>query len=105
MYLTTTTVTQHISISLLELNTFGHAVCALMIYLIWWEKPLDVDYPTVLQSRTLWKIAALRWMNQGRSPEGKVISNDRIELERSRHNDQSLSKVSPIYFPMLRVVF
>lgn len=33
-------VAQHIPISLLELNTFGHAVCALLIYLLWWEKPL-----------------------------------------------------------------
>lgn len=60
--------------SLLELNTFGHAVCALFIYILWWEKPTDVDYPTFLQNPTLRKIAALRWMNHKRSPEEKFIS-------------------------------
>ena len=38
-----------LSISLLELNTFVHAVCALLIYLLWWNKPLDVDQPTILE--------------------------------------------------------
>ena len=47
------TVILHIPISLLELNTFGHAVCALLIYFLWWNKPFDVDYPTVIQSKTL----------------------------------------------------
>ncbi|MCJ1477821.1 hypothetical protein MMC13_006494 [Lambiella insularis] len=28
------------SISLLELNTFAHALCALLVYLLWWSKPL-----------------------------------------------------------------
>ncbi|KLU90787.1 hypothetical protein MAPG_10638 [Magnaporthiopsis poae ATCC 64411] len=37
-----------LGVSLLELNTFAHAVCALLIYLIWWDKPLDIDEPTVL---------------------------------------------------------
>ncbi|KAK3388063.1 hypothetical protein B0T20DRAFT_457529 [Sordaria brevicollis] len=33
------------SISLLELNTFGHAVCTLIIYGLWWSKPLSIDEP------------------------------------------------------------
>ena len=37
---------QGLSISLLELNTFAHALCALLIYGLWWEKPLDVEEPT-----------------------------------------------------------
>lgn len=28
--------------SLLELNTFGHCICAFIIYLFWWHKPHDV---------------------------------------------------------------
>jgi hypothetical protein len=32
-------------ISLLELNTFGHSICALLIYLLWWDKPLDIEEP------------------------------------------------------------
>jgi hypothetical protein len=32
-------------ISLLELNTFGHAICTLVTYFLWWRKPLDVQEP------------------------------------------------------------
>ncbi len=39
---------QGLAISLLELNTFAHALCALAIYYIWWDKPLDIDEPTVI---------------------------------------------------------
>ncbi|KAK3497360.1 uncharacterized protein B0T23DRAFT_426481 [Neurospora hispaniola] len=36
---------QGLAISLLELNTFGHAVCTLIIYSLWWSKPLSIDEP------------------------------------------------------------
>ena len=39
---------QGLSISLLELNTFVHSLCALLIYGLWWDKPLDILVPTVL---------------------------------------------------------
>ncbi|KAK3321324.1 hypothetical protein B0T19DRAFT_432087 [Cercophora scortea] len=39
-----------LGISLLELNTSAHAVCALLIYLLWWDKPLDIAEPTVLSA-------------------------------------------------------
>jgi hypothetical protein len=39
---------QGLSISLLELNTFAHALCALLVYLLWWNKPLDIEQPTIL---------------------------------------------------------
>ncbi|KAH7085226.1 hypothetical protein BKA63DRAFT_499223 [Paraphoma chrysanthemicola] len=35
----------HYPISLLELNTFLHAICCLLVYLAWWNKPLDIDTP------------------------------------------------------------
>ncbi|KAK0723444.1 hypothetical protein B0T26DRAFT_641902, partial [Lasiosphaeria miniovina] len=35
-------------VTALELNTLAHTVCALAIYLIWWEKPLDVGEATIL---------------------------------------------------------
>ena len=37
-------------ITLLELNTFAHAICALAIYYIWWDKPLDVGEPTMISA-------------------------------------------------------
>ena len=33
---------------MLELNTFAHALCTLVTYLAWWEKPLDVEEPELI---------------------------------------------------------
>lgn len=39
-----TRYSQGLSISLLEVNTAAHSICALALYLcFWWSKPLDVD--------------------------------------------------------------
>lgn len=37
-------------ISLLEMNTFLHALCCLAIYLAWWNKPLDIQQPTIIDA-------------------------------------------------------
>ena len=55
---------QGIPISLLELNTFAHAICALLVYVLWRNKPLDVHEPTVIdvsQSDAARYICALAW--------------------------------------------
>ncbi|KAK0647994.1 hypothetical protein B0T16DRAFT_370227, partial [Cercophora newfieldiana] len=41
-------VSQGLAISLLELNTFGHAICTVLIYSLWWNKPLDIEEPEVI---------------------------------------------------------
>lgn len=38
----------HLPLTLLELNTFSHAVCAFVIFGLWWQKPHDVERATVL---------------------------------------------------------
>ena len=43
-----TRMAQNLPVSLLELNTFAHSICALLIYFLWWEKPLDIDEPIVI---------------------------------------------------------
>lgn len=40
-----------IAISLLELNTFAHALCALLVYVLWWHKPLDIAEPTIIKGK------------------------------------------------------
>lgn len=35
-------------ITLLEINTLGHILCALIIYLLWWHKPQTISEPTRL---------------------------------------------------------
>ena len=37
-------------VTLLELNTFAHSICALLIYMLWWEKPLDIGEPTLIKT-------------------------------------------------------
>lgn len=43
-------IRQGIGISLLELNTFAHAICALLVFLLWWDKPLDVGQSSLIRS-------------------------------------------------------
>jgi hypothetical protein len=49
---------QHLSISLLELNTFAHSLCTLLIYALWWNKPLDVEEPLLIQGEKMRRICA-----------------------------------------------
>ncbi|KAF4628959.1 hypothetical protein G7Y89_g9190 [Cudoniella acicularis] len=44
-------VAQGLAISLLKLNTFGHAFCALFAYVQWWKKPLNITEPELVNSR------------------------------------------------------
>jgi hypothetical protein len=38
----------NLPISLLEMNTFLHALCCLLIYMAWWDKPLDIEEPALI---------------------------------------------------------
>jgi hypothetical protein len=44
-------LSQRSSISLLELNVFAHASCALILFWIWWDKPQDVHEPTLITDK------------------------------------------------------
>ena len=68
---TVTRLIQHLPISLLELNSVAHALCALVIYACWWDKPLDVGEPTVIsaaegsEGEKVAELAAYMWMISG----------------------------------------
>jgi hypothetical protein len=53
---------QGLAVSLLELNVFGHATCALLMYLLWWDKPLDIEEPTLLSGNMVREMCALMCM-------------------------------------------
>ncbi|MCJ1369318.1 hypothetical protein MMC20_000528 [Loxospora ochrophaea] len=38
----------HLPLTLLEINTLGHVFCAIMLYILWFNKPQDIDEPIVL---------------------------------------------------------
>lgn len=42
-------IAQGLSISTLELNTGAHAIFALVSFLLWFKKPVDIDQPTVIR--------------------------------------------------------
>jgi hypothetical protein len=46
-------------ISLLELNTLAHAFFALLAFLFWWNKPFDIDEPTLLRGERAYGIYAV----------------------------------------------
>ncbi|KAL8698518.1 MAG: hypothetical protein Q9201_006528 [Fulgogasparrea decipioides] len=58
-----TRLSQRLPVSLLEINTMGHALCTLVIYLLWWHKPFDVEEPTLLTDSALYPILAYMWMS------------------------------------------
>jgi len=41
-------VGSRLPITLLELHTIMHVLCAVAIYAFWWHKPMDVRYPVIL---------------------------------------------------------
>jgi hypothetical protein len=48
-----------LAFSLLELNTFAHCVCALIIFILWWNKPLDVEEPTLINAESIRELTGL----------------------------------------------
>lgn len=48
----------------------GHAACALLIYAMWWQKPLDVDEPTLIGSYKVQPLLAYMWMSSKVSARG-----------------------------------
>ncbi|KAF2798956.1 hypothetical protein K505DRAFT_357038 [Melanomma pulvis-pyrius CBS 109.77] len=53
----------HLPVTLLEINTIGHVLCALVLYLLWWSKPLEVKDPVLIPHED-WMdpYLALMWM-------------------------------------------
>jgi hypothetical protein len=38
-------VAQDLPVTLLEINTIGHVICAFALYMLWWSKPMDIKDP------------------------------------------------------------
>lgn len=63
-------ILQSLPITLLELNTFAHCLCALIIYLLWWHKPLGIEEATTLPIRDSHAVKLWACLNQGNSVYG-----------------------------------
>lgn len=44
------------------MNTLGHSVCAIGIYLLWWHKPLDIEQPVPIKGKEAERLLAFFWM-------------------------------------------
>ncbi|KAI1627818.1 hypothetical protein EDD37DRAFT_277949 [Exophiala viscosa] len=49
-------------ITLLEINTVAHVVCALMMYALWWHKPLNISEPVVIKGDGIHSFCSAMWM-------------------------------------------
>ena len=52
-----------LSVTLLEVNTLAHIICALIIYVLWWYKPKLINEPTILRGEWVPPIAAYMYMS------------------------------------------
>lgn len=96
-------LSQGIAVSLLELNVFGHAICALLMYILWWDKPLDIQEPTVLSGNMAREMCALLCMRSGTAdsadypelPFGIKYGSDRMRnfAEISARPDEDYPKI------------
>lgn len=70
-----TRIVQGLAVTLLELNTFAHALCALMIFLLWWDKPLDVEDSTIIDGARAGELCAtMIMMDVGSRGKGTRVS-------------------------------
>jgi hypothetical protein len=98
-------VGQALPVTLLEINTFAHSVCALLVYVLWWDKPLDVEQPTYLPVRSV--EAVKRWSKiYQNTPTTRVNSYAQgalSKLKRKTHTTQvSTEEEDFVVFKALR---
>jgi hypothetical protein len=80
----------HLPVTLLEINTLGHAICALAIYMCWWSKPLDIKVPHVVSNDWLPRpLCAYMWMCSH-------ISRGCLDTDRQRSYEGSVVYVKPL---------
>jgi hypothetical protein len=64
-------VQQKLPVTLLEINTIGHVICAFALYAMWWSKPLDIKDPTLIRREewmdrfvsTMYMCSPICWYN------------------------------------------
>ena len=76
-----------IPVTLLEVNTLAHIMCAIIIYMLWWDKPKLINEPTKLHGDWVPPISAYMYMSSQISgwPKMKpgVLKDDWVDPELS----------------------
>jgi hypothetical protein len=68
-------LSQSYSISLLELNVFAHALCALLLFWIWWDKLQDILEPTLIADEAGLNLCAYLSLDPSDFLQGEVLGN------------------------------
>ena len=68
---------QRLPLSLLEVTTAAHAFCTLLIYFVWWSKPLNVAAPTLLRGKGARKVYELLKCSDSEYEEALEIARRR----------------------------
>ena len=90
---------QGLSISLLEINTAVHAMCTLLVYfLFWWDKPLDVEDPTIFTNVDTHPVMAFLLICD-KFPQAHLSP---IDLGDDEHSDPVLDSEDTFTLPFLR---
>lgn len=50
-------------VTLLEVNTLGHVACAFVMYLLWWDKPRQVEEPTIMEGDWIKDLGAFMFIS------------------------------------------
>ena len=73
-------ISQKLPLSLLELNTFAHALCTVIVYVLWWRKPLDIEQPLLVHEDRMRPLLAYMWMASKTSCIPRPASEDRTTI-------------------------
>jgi hypothetical protein len=74
-------------ITLLEVNTLGHVLCALTMYAFWFQKPLGVTDPVVLSEDWAKSLFCLWFMKDDQRRDMQDLSSQLNEVESYRELD------------------
>jgi hypothetical protein len=77
-------ISQRLPVSLLELNTLAHALCTLIVYVLWWKKPLNIEQPLLIHEDRMRPLLAYMWMASKTSciPKPKNSGDTKIVVGR-----------------------
>ncbi len=70
-------------VTLLEINTLAHVLCALIMYVLWWHKPRLIQEPTIIEGDWVAPLAAYMYMSSRLSGGGGKSKQSLMDPELS----------------------
>ena len=85
-------------VTALELNTLAHSICALLVYSLWWDKPLDIQDPTLLTGACFPPLVALSW----EAANVRIYEKLEYEIKYRKHLPKALGYESVVDYDVRR---